>query len=177
MTVLLLMPEERVPFRTSISQGEIPDDRLCQAPLRQVRPGRAPGRACKLTLKILSRLCGDLKEHLPLVVALFLVRPWSVLREREARTAGEMFHRLGKVQPFLQFEELESVAADAAAETVEDLLSRVHIERWRLFAVERAEPQPVLARLLERDIPRDQVVDIDAVPHPPYDVFTIHLIV
>jgi hypothetical protein len=55
---------------------------------------------------------------------------------------------------------LNTSPADLAAEAVEHLLLRDDVERRRLFLVERAQPEPVLAPLLERDVPLDHLYDV-----------------
>jgi hypothetical protein len=63
----------------------------------------------------------------------------------------------------VEFEELEHVAADAAAEAVEVALVAVDVERRRLLAVERAEALVGGASLLERDVVLDDDDDVGVV--------------
>jgi hypothetical protein len=60
----------------------------------------------------------------------------------------------------VQLEELEHVAADAAAEAVEVALLAIDVERRRLLAVERTEPLVGGAGLLERDVILDDDDDV-----------------
>jgi hypothetical protein len=63
----------------------------------------------------------------------------------------------------VQLEELEHVAADAAAETVEEALVAVDVERRRLLAVKRTEPLVGGAGLLQRDVVADDHHDVGVV--------------
>src|SRR5258708_4624859 len=61
---------------------------------------------------------------------------------------------------FLQLEKLEHVAAHAAAEAVEKSFFPVHLERWRLFGMERAESFVVGAGLPQGHVFLDHLDDI-----------------
>jgi len=85
--------------------------------------------------------------------------------ECDAVLVGEVFDRLGEIEPLLALHEGEQVAALAAAEAVVDLLDRVDRERRRLLFVERAAAHEVGARLLELRVVTD---DLDEVGSRPY---------
>src|SRR5581483_9636080 len=62
------------------------------------------------------------------------------LRQRHAEFLRQHSDGIGERDLLVQFEELEHVAADAAAEAVEEPFVRVDVERRRLLAVKRTEP-------------------------------------
>ena len=93
----------------------------------------------------------------PLLVALL------ELRQRHPEALRELLHRVGKPDLVVQLEELQHVAADAAAEAVEEALVAVDVERRRLLAVERAQPLVGGAGLLERDVVADHHDDVGVV--------------
>src|SRR5712671_1510717 len=75
----------------------------------------------------------------------------GILRlEVDARLAGELLGRLAEALAVELHDELDRVAGGAAAEAVEDPFVGHHVEAGRLLAVERAEPLPVAAGLLQR---------------------------
>src|SRR5262249_61967405 len=75
----------------------------------------------------------------------------------------ELLHRLDVAEPGVLHQEPDRVAVRAAAEAVVELLRLAHRERGRLLAVERAQPDPVRAALLQRHPARDDGDDVDAV--------------
>ena len=77
------------------------------------------------------------------------------LRNRNAEAIGEHAERLAESDLFLQLDELEDVAADAAAEAMEEAFFLVDAERRRLLAVKRAEPLVFRAGLAQRHGVRD----------------------
>src|SRR5712692_8814507 len=88
-----------------------------------------------------------------------------VLRlEVDARLAGELLGGLAEALAVELHDELDRVPGRAAAEAVEDPLVRHHVEAGRLLAVERAQPLPVAARLLEADPALHHRDHVDAVP-------------
>src|SRR5438874_4362083 len=60
-------------------------------------------------------------------------------------------------------QEADGVAVGTAAEAVVELLGRADGERRRLFVMERAEAEVVGAALLELDVARDDVDEVDAI--------------
>ena len=82
---------------------------------------------------------------------------FSRLRNGQAETARQHPHRFGEAHFLVQLDELDHVAADAAAEAVEEALLAVDVERRRLLAVERAQPFPRRAGLPQRhNVPHDR---------------------
>ena len=71
-----------------------------------------------------------------------------------------MFDCLGEGEALGQREELEDVAARAAAEAVEEALAAIDGERRRLLAMKRAEAFVALAGELERRDLGDEVDDV-----------------
>src|SRR5215213_5515600 len=63
----------------------------------------------------------------------------------------EMPHRFVEIDLFLQLDELEHVAADAAAEAIEEAAFAHDVERWRLLAVKRAQAFIGIAGFTQRD--------------------------
>ena len=105
---------------------------------REVVPGRLAPRLGQARREELRRGLVDADEGL----ALGLRRGVAVgggLGDPDADALGEVAHRVLEPQPLLELDELEDVAAHAAPEAVEEALVRMHVERGRLFGVERAE--------------------------------------
>ena len=73
--------------------------------------------------------------------------------EIDARLVRQLLDCVAEAAPFHLHDELDRIAGDAAAEAVEHLLVRDDVEAGCLLAVERAEPLPVVAALLERHAP------------------------
>ena len=71
------------------------------------------------------------------------------LRQRDAEFLREHADGVLKADLLVQLEKLEHVAADAAAETVEEPLLGVHVERRGLLVVERAVAFVRRARALQ----------------------------
>jgi len=83
------------------------------------------------------------------------------LGQRQAELLREQPDRFLEAELLVQFEELEDVAADAAAEAVEEALVRVHVERRRLFGVERTEALVGGAGLLQGHVLLHHLHDLD----------------
>jgi hypothetical protein len=86
------------------------------------------------------------------------------LRNRDAEASGERSHRFAEVDLVLQLDELEHVAADAAAEAVEEALVLVDGERRRFLAVKGTEALVLRARLAQRHGVRDDGDNISRGP-------------
>src|SRR5205807_3491859 len=80
-----------------------------------------------------------------------------------ADRCGEILHRVDVTQPRVRHEKADRIAVRAAAEAVVELLGGTDGERRRLLAVERAQPEVVGATLLELDVARHYVHDVDPV--------------
>jgi hypothetical protein len=79
---------------------------------------------------------------------------------------GQQLHRLGEAQPLLLLDELDRVAADAAAEAVVELLLRVDRERRRALLVERAEADPAGALAAQVGVGGDDLDDVRGLLDP-----------
>ena len=87
----------------------------------------------------------------------------ALVAERDPRVLGETFDRLGELEVFDIAQEPDRVPALAAAEAVVEALRGRDAERRRLLRVERTEPdEPVVARLLEREVAGDELDDVGA---------------
>src|SRR5262249_56148407 len=75
------------------------------------------------------------RQHPPALAG--LGRP--AFRHLNAVARGQGLQGLRKFQFFIEHQELENVPAGTAAEAVEQLLVRIHIERRSLLRVERTE--------------------------------------
>ena len=76
-----------------------------------------------------------------------------------------MLDRLRKREALRQREELEDVAAGAAAEAIEEALVAIDVKRRRLLAMKRAEAFVALAGELERRDLADEVDDVGRGAH------------
>lgn len=84
------------------------------------------------------------------------------LGQLDARAVGELAQRLGEGLALELHHELEDVPRGLAAEAVEELPLRVHVERRRLLRVEGAEALEARARALEHDVLADELHDVRA---------------
>ena len=73
---------------------------------------------------------------------------------------GERLDGLGEFEPVDLAHEVDDVAARAAAEAVVEALVAVHGEGGRALVVERAEPLPGAAGLLQRGVVADDLDDV-----------------
>ena len=168
------MSQQTVPLGPGIAQREI----LCRdfahaAPL-EIVAGSRTGRTFELAAEIKFCLGNGGAENFPLFPVAGIFLPASlVLRKGDTAPLCQSPHGLGKVEPLLGPDELESIAAGAAPEAMKDLLIRIHGKGRRFFRMERAEADIILARFFEGDIARHQIDDVDAVPYPVYDVFGV----
>jgi len=80
------------------------------------------------------------------------------------RDLYEKLHRVGKADFFVQLEELEHVAADAAAEAVEEALVAIDLEGRRLLAMKRTETFVIGARFFQRHVVLDHHDDVAREP-------------
>ena len=84
--------------------------------------------------------------------AVVVVTALASLGQRDAELLREHPDRVLEADLLVQLEELEDVAADAAAEAVEESLVRVDVKRRRLLPVKRTEPLVGRAGALQRDV-------------------------
>ena len=80
--------------------------------------------------------------------------------QRHAESLREQLHRIGESDLLVQLEELEHVAADAAAEAMKEPLVTRDVERRRFLAVERTETLIRCTRLLQRHVVLDHDDDV-----------------
>ncbi|MCU0313384.1 MAG: hypothetical protein MUC84_04905 [Solirubrobacteraceae bacterium] len=137
--------EHRVPRARRVADPEGAQRLLLEAAPEQVRP-RLGGLLGLPEHPHVPRR-GPLEQLEQPLAALAPARGVRVLvddLERHAVAVGEVLHRLAERQPLGQLDELEEVAALAAAEAVEDLLLGVDAERRRALVVERAGAHPLV---------------------------------
>jgi hypothetical protein len=79
----------------------------------------------------------------------------------ETGLAGELLDGVGEALAPVLDQEADCGAVSATPEAVVELLGRAHGERRRFLAVERAARLVVSARFFERDVPIDNVDDVD----------------
>ena len=140
----------------------------CPSARRWTRSGRdaALGEVRRARLFGLRELAGveavrgrdGLEELLAPVVA----RPARAPRDRDAEPRRERLDRLRELEPVHLAHEVDDVAAGAAAEAVVQPLVAVDGERRRALVVERAEPLPGAARLLQPGVLADDLDDVRA---------------
>ena len=88
----------------------------------------------------------------------------GLLGQRHAELLGEHPHRVGKRDLLMKLQELEHVAAHAAAEAMKEALLRVDVKRRRFFGMEWTEPFVGDARLLERHVVLHDLHDVGLQP-------------
>src|SRR5438067_61955 len=96
--------------------------------------------------------------------------------ELDSGVARQLLDRLAERLPLDLHDELDRVAARAAAEAMEHALVGIDAEAGRLLAVERAQPLEVSPRLLELDTTADDLRDVHAVAELLQLVVADHLI-
>ena len=94
-------------------------------------------------------------------------RVGGALDDFDAALFGEVLHRIEERHAVVLHQELEDVPVLAAAEAVEALAARAHVEARRLLVVERAARHEPAARPLERQAVADHLHDVGPFP----DVF------
>src|SRR6266513_2184733 len=100
---------------------------------------------------------------LALLAGGFLGAGRAHLGHLHADRCGEILHRVDVTQPGVRHEEADRIAVRGAAEAVVELLGGTGCERRRLLAVEWAQPKVVGAALLELDVARHYLHDVDPV--------------
>ena len=114
-------------------------------------------RACQ-PLGVEALRVGDRREE-PLAPVLARTAPLAP-RDRDAEPAGERLDGLGEVEPVDLPDEVDDVAARAAAEAVVQALVAVDGEGRRPLVVERAEPLPGAPGLLQARVIADDLDDV-----------------
>ena len=97
----------------------------------------------------------NLDERFALRGALALLAAAFQLGNRNAEALREVAHRFLEADLLLQLDELEHVAAHAAAKAVEEAALAHDVERRRLLAMKRAQALVGVAGLAQRDGVRD----------------------
>ena len=102
----------------------------------------------------------DLEQRLALrgVGALLVVL--FHLGQRNPEALRKKLHCVGKADLFVQLEELEHVAADAAAKTVEEAFVAIDLKGRRLLPVKRTKPFVIRARFFQRHVVLDHDDDV-----------------
>ena len=108
---------------------------------------------------------GRLVDHFEQIVLVVLARRSISPGQLDADARRDMLHRLRKREALGQREELEDVAARAAAEAVEEPLAAIDVKRRRLLAMKRTEAFVALAGELERRDLADEVDDVGRRAH------------
>ena len=155
---LRLGPVHRVvPGLGSGPEAEFPDGFHAHTALVQVVAGDlAGGLVHEALLPALGDGLVELEQRI--LHAARLLGPRIVLRlEGDARALGEPGEGLDKGEVLVVLHEAEHVPALVAAEAVEDLLARVHVEAGRLLLMEGAERDEVRAGALERQVAADDI--------------------
>ena len=106
-----------------------------------------------------------LQQRLPFRDVAPLAAIGHQFRHGDAEPLCQHAHRVSEPDLLLQFDELEHVAADAAAEAVEEPLLPVHMEGRRLLTVKRAEPLVRRTGLPERHVVLYHLHDVGLQPH------------
>ena len=140
--------------------GRLPRDAASRKVLTRPVPARFPVLLPEVAEGALVR-----RQHLLALAALPRSRP-AGRRQRDVVAACERPEGLGELHLLVQHQELEDVPTGPAAEAIEELFVRVHVERRGLLRVERTKG-PVLrpAALLEREIVRNDLAQIRRGPH------------
>ena len=153
VTVLLGVFGEGLPFFGAVTQMELLDDGVEIAALTEILQSYRLAFV-GVPQGIHEELVGEGVdvEHL---LALGLGHPffWRQLFffDLDVVFSGEIAKRLGIGDMLVFHEELGRVAALAAAEALEDVTGRVHVEGARLLVVERAQSDVVRPAFLQRD--------------------------
>ena len=103
-------------------------------------------------------------QPLPAAAALLGRRVVLLALHPHVEALGQELHRLLELERLGLLDELEGVAALAAAEAVVELLLGVHGERRRALVVERAQPGPARADPPQVGLLADQVDHVHRVP-------------
>ena len=137
-----------------VAEAELLDRLRRDAALGELRARARAGRRRELLAEVRRRDLVHLEQRLaqrrvaPRVVAVALGR----LGQRDAELLREHPHRVLEADLLVQLEELEDVAADAAAEAVEEPLVGIDVERRRLLGVKRTAALVRRARALQRHV-------------------------
>src|SRR5262249_8119234 len=101
----------------------------------ELLPRSGSSGTCQLLSKIRRRYLVHFQQRFPQSGVAARLVAFDRLGDRHAEFLGEHAHRILEADVLVQFQKLEHVAADAAAEAVEKPLLGIDMERWRLLAV------------------------------------------
>jgi hypothetical protein len=148
--------------------------RVTEPEVRRDLPGQATALQVvdrpRARLQLLAIGLGRAREHLrqrrpALLLRARLVALGSrqvVVRHRHAHLTGQILHRIDEAHPAVLGQELDRIAARAAAEAVIELLARADREARRFLGMERAQPAEVRAAFLQLHVAADDLDDVDA---------------
>src|SRR5581483_540249 len=147
------MARKRLAIRRRVSQAKASDHFIRKSSVREIGARQtAFRRSAKLRSK---EFCGSLM-HLVKNGSLSRLRVVGLVPDRLPQGDSHLFRDppqgFWKCQALQQHHELEDIAAHAAAETVENLLSGMNRKGGRLLMVKRTEPYQVYARLAQPDM-------------------------
>ncbi len=152
---------QRVARHRRVAEPQLLGRRRRDAALEQLLTGAAARGAVELLAEVCSRDLVHLQQRLAHAgVAAHLVAVLARLGQRDAELLCEHPHGILKPDLLVQLEELEHIAADAAAEAVKEPLLRVDLKRGRLLGVERTEALVARARLPHRDVLLHDLQDV-----------------
>src|SRR5947209_4775984 len=148
------MAVENFPAGGRKAQSEPRDRFRVEPPIFQIGArSLALQRALELLHKKRRRLAMHLHQRRALLVfAAFFRRTLAGTRNRNAALFRNDSHRVGEFAFLHLPHEAEDVTADAASETVINLLHRMDRERRRLLRMKRAEPRKILPALFQADV-------------------------
>src|SRR5260370_10773820 len=148
------MAVENLAARRRKAQSEPRDRFRVEPPIFQLGARTlALKRALELLHKKRRRLAMHLHQRRALLVfAAFFRRTLAGTRNRNAALLRNDSHRFGEFAFLHLPHEAEDVTADAASETVINLLHRMDRKRRRFLRMKRTEPGKILPALLQPDI-------------------------
>ena len=164
--LLRQMPGKEVPAIRGVTEPEATGGLTVVAALAQVTARRCPFR--RIEQDLLIELAGDLVDPgqpLLLLAPPLLGGRGRLLGDFHADPLAEPAHRFGEGEPLDAHQKGEDVAADAAAEAVEDLPRAVDVEGGGLLAVERAEAEVIGSGVFERQITGNDLDDVGALAY------------
>src|SRR5581483_7593599 len=153
--------DEPVPALRRVAERERLDRLAADPPPFAVRARlRAGARVEQHAME--PRACDVVRviDRLPLVARARRARIFRL--ELDAGALREDAHGVDEPDVLVLLQEAERVAARAAAEALEEAAVGVDVKRRRLLAVERAQPDEIVAALAQRDVRPDHLADVGA---------------
>src|SRR6266568_4382156 len=162
------MAVENLAARRRKAQSEPRDRFRVEPPIFQIGARRlALQRALELLHKKRRRLAMHLHQRRALLVlAVFFRRALAGTRNRNAALFRNDSHRFGEFAFLHLPHEAEDVTADAASETVINLLHRMDRKRRRFLRMKRAQPGKILPALLQPDVLAHHADNVRLLLHP-----------